>query len=372
MNRFNLPDINFLEKDPEAIEQDMLLYIEEKTGITLSNADPRRKFLQGLVLYVVQERNNLDYALKQNLLAYAEDDFLDHLGEGSNTQRLDEKGAETIIEFTLEEGRVSVLVVPAGTLISVGADMYFETIETVEVPVGQHSFLVNAICTEAGEKGNGYLPGEIATLVYPLPWVKEVKNITTSAGGAEVEENDQYADRIRLAPERFSVAGPAGAYEYWAKTASSGIVDVKALSPSDGVVDIRVLLQNGQLPSQSVLDAVLAVCSDKTRRPLTDKVTVGAPDTVLYDLNIEYYVAQSNSAVLNSVQSQVQKAFQDYLIWQKEKMGRSVDLTELIVRLKETGASRVVVNSPMYIELDRHQVAKENTVNLVFRGLADG
>lgn len=371
MNRFNLPDINFLEKDTSYIERDMLNSIEEETGITLSNADPRRSIVKALASYVSIERNNLDYALKQTLLAYAEDDFLDHKGEDTNTQRLDAKAAVTTMEFILEENRVSVLPIEAGTLFLVGENTFFETTETITVPVGQHTIQIKATCTETGEAGNGYLPGEISSLVTPLPWVKEVKNITVSAGGVDLEENDPYAERIRLAPESFSVAGPDGAYEYWAKSASQEIEDVKILNPSDGVVDIRVLLKEGHLPTQEILDLVISTCSPKNVRPLTDKVTAGAPDVVNYDVDVQYWVSQSNEAVLSSIQNQVEEAYQNYLKWQREKMGRSVDLSELITRLKEAGASRVAVNSTMYVKVEKYQVAKESVTNLVFGGLAD-
>lgn len=371
MNRFNLPDINFLDKNPADIERDILLYIEERTDITLSNADPRRKFVQSLVLYIVQERNNLDYAIKQNLLAYAEDEFLDHKGEDVSTPRLQASAAVTTMEFILEEERVSALTIEAATLFLVGEDTFFETEETIVAPVGQNTIQVKAICSEVGIKGNGYLPGEITNLVRPLPWVKSVQNITTSAGGVDTESNDPYAERIRIAPESFSVAGSEGAYKYWAKTASQEIVDVEVLSPSEGMIDIRVLLQNGELPTQEILDKVLDVCSDKSVRPLTDHVTVGAPEIVSYDVEVQYWILKSKSSVLTSILSQVDQAFQNYLIWQKSKMGRDVDLSEIIAKLKEAGAHRVAVNSPMYQLVEKHQVAKENLTNLVFGGLTD-
>lgn len=370
MNRFNLPDINFLEKDPDLIERDMLFHMESK-GFVFSNADPRRKFLQGLVLYITQERNNLDYALKQNLLAYAEDEFLDHKGEEVSTPRLGEKSAVTTMEFILEEGRVDVLSIESGTRFLVGENTFFSTDSTVVVPVGQHSVLIPATCLEAGEVGNGYLPGEITNLVDPVPWVKNVRNISVSSGGAEVEENDPYAERIRMAPESFSVAGPEGAYEYLAKSTSQQIVDVVVLNPSDGVVDIRVLLRNGEIPSQELLAGVLKVFSGKLVRPLTDKVVANGPDIVLYDADVQYWVLDSNESVLISIQEKVNAAFQDYLKWQKEKMGRDVDLSELIVRLKKAGAYRVMVNSEMYKNIEKHQVAKENNAILTFGGLTD-
>ncbi|MCT8975486.1 baseplate J/gp47 family protein [Clostridium sp. CX1] len=371
MNRFNLPDINFLEKDPEKIENDMLSYVETQTGITLSNADPRRKFIQGLVLYVTQERNNLNYALKQNLLAYAEDDFLDHKGEDVSTPRLGASAAVTTMKFIIEENRVDVLTIPKGTRFLVGDNTYFATDETLTVPAGENTIQIAATCTEAGITGNGYLPGEITNLVDPLPWVKEVKNITTSNGGVDIEDDNPYAERIRIAPESFSVAGPEGAYEYWAKTASQDIIDVKVDSPSEGTVDIRILLQDGKLPSEEMIDKVLEICSDKKIRPLTDHVTVNIPEVVNYNVDVQYWISKSKSSVLTSIQQKIQQAFQDYLIWQKSKLGRDVDLSELIARLKEAGAYRVSVNSTMYIQVEKYQVAHEDSTALRFGGLVD-
>lgn len=370
MNRFNLPDVNFLEKNPEDIESNILFSLEGK-GFALTNADPRRKFVQALVEYIVLERNNLDYAFKQNLLAYAEDEFLDHKGEDVSTHRLEDKAAVTTMEFILEPERVDMLPIPQSTRFLVGEDTFFSTDQMVLVPVGQNSVQIPTTCMETGDVGNGYLPGEITNLVDPIPWVKGVKNVTTSTGGTEIEDNDPYAERIRIAPESFSVAGPEGAYEYWAKTASQQIIDVNIDSPTEGVIDIRVLLQNGELPTEEILDDVLTICSDKKVRPLTDQVTVSAPDIVTYDVDVQYWILQSNAAVLSTIQQQINQAFQNYLVWQKEKMGRDVDLSELIARLKAAGAYRVAVNSTMYIPVEKSQVAKEAMTNFAFGGLVD-
>lgn len=252
-----------------------------------------------------------------------------------------------------------------------GEDVFFATEKITVVPVGQHRVEIFTICTETGEIGNGYLPGEITNLVDPIPWVKSVKNLTTTSGGAELEENDSYAARIRLVPESYSTAGPDGAYEYWAKTTSQQIADVKALSPSPGVIKILVLLKNGEMPSQELLNEVLAVCSDKKVRPLTDKVTATGPEIVTYDVSVQYWVLESNAALLNSIQAAVTNAFQEFLKWQREKMGRDVDLSELIVRLKAAGAHRVAVNSPMYLKISSEQVAQDNLADLDFGGLTD-
>lgn len=370
-NRFNLPDLNFLEKDPAVIEQEMLEHVSKKTGMTLQRADPRRKYLQVLTSIVSLERNRLEHALRQNRLAYANGATLDHMGEEMNTERLPAKAAITTMAFVLEPERVSTLTIPKGTLFLVGEDTYFATDEELLVPVGTNLVSIGATCTETGEKGNDYYPGEISTLVKPLPWVKEVQNTTISSSGMEEETDDAYAERIRLAPESFSVAGPELAYIYWAKSASQDIADVVADSPEEGKVDVRILMKDGRLPTTEELQLVNEALMDSSIRPLTDFVTVAPPTQVEYEAVVEYWIAKGNMTVASIIENQVNSAYQDYLKWQRSKMGRDVDLSELIARLKQAGASRVAVNSTMFIEIARTEVAKESVASLTYRGIAD-
>lgn len=371
-NRFNLPELNFLEKAPEKIEAEMLNHITEATGLTLMRADPRRKFLQGLVAFISIERNRLEHALRQNRLSYAEDDTLDHMGFEFNTERIEAKHAKTIIAVVLEEERPpQTFVLDAGELISVG-DVYFALDSPIVIPVGENEATVSATCTEAGEIGNGYLVGEISTLVRPKPYVKAVQNITVSSGGAERESDDAYAERVHLAPESFSTAGPELAYVYWAKTASTDIADAFAHSPEEGRVAVYILMQNGRLPTQLELDEVANIINDKKVRPLTDFVTYHAPEKVDYEALVTYWISSSNATVATIIQRQIEEEYQNYLMWQRSKIGRDVDLSELIRRLKNKGASRVAVNSLMYVEVDKHQVAYEMaSSSLTFGGLAD-
>ncbi|ARK26012.1 hypothetical protein SporoP37_15910 [Sporosarcina sp. P37] len=372
MSRFNLPDLYFLEKAPEVIEREMLMHVEEKTQLTLQRADPRRKFLQGLAAYISIERNNLEHSLRQNRLSYAEDNMLNHMGVEMSTERLPAKFSNTTMAFSLEEDRVDTLSIPTGTRFLVGEDIYFETTEDRLVPKGVQLFTVGAVCTQPGDIGNDFLPGEITILVEPLPYVKHVQNTTISAGGAEEEDDDAYAERIRLAPESFSVAGPDGAYIYWAKAASQNISDVQVDSSEPGIVDVRLLMKNGRLPEQEEIELVQSILMDRKVRPLTDFVRISAPTVVAYTSEVEYWIADSNASVSSIIEQQVEQAYEDYLIWQRSKMGRDVDFSELIARLKQAGASRVSVNTPMFIEVDKLSVAKETSAAINFRGLADG
>jgi len=370
-NRFNLPDITFLEKAPEKIESEMLLHVAEKTGHNLMRADPRRKFLQSLAAFVSVERNRLEHALRQNRLAYAEDNSLEHMGLEMSTERIPAKAATTTMAFILEEDRPDeAFTIDAGTLVSVG-DVYFATDTTLIIPSGTSIGAVGATCTELGDIGNDYLIGEISTLVKPTAYVKSVQNTTVSSGGAEVESDDAYAERIRLAPESFSVAGPELAYVYWAKSASADIVDVAADSPIEGHVDVYILMKEGRLPTDEELEEVSSIINDSQVRPLTDYVSIAAPEQIQYEAVATYWISKANATVASIIQAQVDAEFQEYLTWQRSKMGRDVDMSELIARLKQKGASRVAVNSTMFIEVAKNQVAIETNALLTFGGIAD-
>lgn len=79
--------------------------------------------------------------------------------------------------------------------------------------------MVKASAVSTGAIANGYKAGDISTIVDPIAYVATMVNLTETEGGADRESDEDFRERIRLAPEHFSVAGPDGAYEYWTKTA---------------------------------------------------------------------------------------------------------------------------------------------------------
>lgn len=94
-----------------------------------------------------------------------------------------------------------------------------------------------------------------------------------------------------------------GGYEYFAKSASALIADVKATSPEPGEVDVRVLLAGGELPEEEILKEVSEILNADTVRPLTDHVTVKAPETVAYNIDVTYYT-QEGGAISDDVISE--------------------------------------------------------------------
>lgn len=373
MSLANLPDVIFVTKDPKEIELNLLKAWENGGGEPLAAADPRRLFFLTLADAIARLGASNDYASKMNLLAYAVDDFLDHMGAPVNTERLKASKARTTERFILSSPQVAPILIKQGTRVTKnGTNIYFQTLEPSIIQPGQTQVDVIVECLQAGAVGNGYLAGELDTLVDPIAFVQSVVNIESTIGGAEVEENESYRERIHLAPESFSVAGPEGAYIYHAKSTSPDIIDVEPTSPEPGKVLLSILLKNGELPNQAMIDKVYEKVSDRTVRPLTDHVFVAAPEVVNYDVEATWWISSKDLVFKSNVEANVTKALNDYVLWQKSKIGRSIDPSELNAMLKNAGAKRVEITSPTYLQLTKTQLAVAKNITFTFGGVEDG
>ena len=251
---------------------------ESVSNRTLSQSDPVYLFLHSIALIIAHQRTLIDIAAKNNLLAYAEGSYLDHIGALLGVSRLDG------------------------------------------------------------------------------------------------EDDESLRERIRIAPESFSVAGPAKAYEFHARKAHPDIADVKILTPPDtepGHVEIYPLMKGGAMPDDSVLEAVRNICAADTVRPDTDYVTVKKPSAVTFTLNIDYWIDAGNSAVAVSLKQNIEQAIETWLVWQKSSLGRDINPSELTHRVIQAGAKRCVIHSPVFTVLKNSQTASCSQKLINYMGLEE-
>ena len=367
----NLENLKFVDANPEEMEIHILEIVEGLLERKLARADPLRLFLLGLEAAMIQQRLLFDQAAKMNLLAFARRGYLDHIGALVGTERLPASPATATMRLTLSAAREQAVIIPKGARITAGDNIYFALNENAIILAGELSVTASATCTENGERGNGYLPGEINRIVDPVPFWAAAENTTKSEGGADVEGDDHYRERIHEAPEKFSTAGPTLAYEYHAKAASALISDVSVESPAPGEVDVYPLLKGGVLPGEEVLTLVREKLNDRRIRPLTDKVSVKAPESVKYDMDAVYYIDRSDATEAAAIQSRAENTVQEFIAWQKEKLGRDINPTELYYRLRAAGAKRAEIRLPVFTATDRKQVAIAGNVRVTFGGLED-
>lgn len=372
--RFGRIELNFLTVDATEVENSIISTYENLTGRRLASGDPVRLFLLTLAAVIIQQRQAFNLAARQNLLTYATGEFLDHLGEFVNTRRLQASGAQTILRFTLNAPQTSAYIIPRGTRVS-DSRLIFATDEVLEIAPGETVAEVSATCETLGTVGNGLQIGELIILNDPLPSVSSVTNIDATAGGSDIESDATYAERIRLAPSSFSVAGPHDAYVYHTLAVSAQIVDVSVygLKNQPGKVFVHPLLEDGVLPNEAMLQAISEALNDETVRPITDLVLVSAPEAVNYKINLTWYLSNENLDQVAQITEAVNAAIEEFRIWQQSKIGRDINPDRLIEMVRGAGAKRMIVTEPVFTAVSQSQVAQcsiEN-VSVVYGGAED-
>jgi phage-related baseplate assembly protein len=386
-----VPEIDFAEKDPAVIQNEVILDYQAAflalTGIakTLAPGDPVRLLLLAVCDWLSQQRVIIDFTGKSNLLKYAKDDYLDNLAalHGNRTLRLQEQAAITTLRFTLTATLAFSVIVPKGTQCQAPTGIVFTTDLDAPIAAGSLSVDVGATATATGIEGNGFVPGQIASIInWNQPWGVTVTNTTETAGGSNRESDDQYRYRIWLAIESYSTCGPRAAYEFWALSAHPDIVQCVVYSAPAiaGEVHLYPLMKDSPsydngLPTPEILALVLASCSADTRRPVTDYVFAHAPTVFNYTLDMTYYVLSANEVVLSSIDKNVKQAVDDWILWQRSYVGRDLNGDELIKRCVEAGAKRVTIASPSpnFQVLAYNQLACHSTADPIinFGGFED-
>ena len=227
--------LDLIDVNGASVYTDVVTGLENSVGEPLYPGDERRIFAEALVAVLVAYVSKANDAGRQTLLRYARGQVLDAIGERLGVERIAATPATTTVKFTLSATQQNAITIPAMTRVTSDGSLYFETDDACAIPSGELSGTVTASCTTAGTVGNGIVAGELSTLVDLQPYVSTVVNVDSTAGGDDGEPytadgDDRLRERIRLAPNALSVAGPEQAYVYWAMSSDPGIVDVAAFS----------------------------------------------------------------------------------------------------------------------------------------------
>lgn len=365
--------LSFAELDIATIEASILTSYESVMQTTLYPGDPVRLFLESLAYIIAVQNQVIDLAGRQNLLAFAQGQHLDHIGQMVGTPRQSTSCATTTLRFILVEPLAFSYSIPKGTRVSSGdGKSIFATNAHTEITAGISNIDIEATAVEFGARNNGLLSGQLCQLVDPVAYIQSVSNITISILGADIESDERYRSRIQEAPEAFTCAGPVASYKSLARAVHQDIAEVSVWSPKAGVVDVRPVMKNGELPSETILKKVYDALNADTVRPITDTVIVAAPELVPYDLDVDWWLLKSHETLLTTTKKAVEAAAAQYIAWQRATPGRDINPTRLISLMEQAGARRVVVKSPAFTILTACQLAREATVRVNYIGFEDG
>lgn len=373
------PDVSFIENmTVEDIQSYYLNAMQKKykelTGreLVMQDADPIRLTAYANCLLLYQIAQYAERAGKMALLKYSYGDYLENIGALKGISRMQGTASKTRLRFTLSGKRPGTTIIPVGTRVTASDGVYFCTMDVLEIPAGNLTGEVNAECRETGTKGEGYAVGSLKVLVDPVPYVEKVENVTVTEGGTDMESDESLAERIYLAPSSWSTAGPDDAYRYWVRTFDPAVLDVRVGSDIPGEVDICFTLQNGELPGETLIEELKKYLQNEEIRPLTDKVIVHAPDVELYNIDLVYYINRSDRAKASAIQEQIQASVQEYIAWQKKKIGRDINPDQLRRMLVSAGAKRLEIRSPDFRKIPQGSIAlPEGEPQAVYGGVED-
>jgi len=372
----SLPAPEFVKNDPQAIEADLIRRFEIISKKTLHPAQIEQLYVNVLAYAYSLNLSAIQAACEKMLVRTSSGVFLDYLGDLVGTQRLVAAAAQTRIAFTRNPPDPSSapnsapVTVPAGTLVT-SADGRVTFAIDAAIDIGVNPATVTATCTEPGEQGNGWLPGQINALQSGLPVT--ASNVSTSTGGADVETDDHYRARIMSAPEAYTNAGSYGAYRHHAMSAHQSIVDVAVYGPAEGEppgqVALYPLTESG-LPSETLLAQVSEAASGERVRPLTDTVIVRSPEVV--DYAIAAALTFYTSADRTDAMARARDALDAWLDDRKRLLGVDLVPEQISAVLHVPGVYRVQVTSPALKVLERHQWGRCTGVTLTDAGAVNG
>lgn len=382
MSDIKYPDIEFLETDTETVISSMIALYEEmqraegRDNYKVRPGSPERVFISWMAAIIVQQRTLINETAKMNVPRYAakseNEEYLDSLAEiFKDTQRLPASPASATFRFYISEPQQQSTIIPAGTRISFDGVIIFATSEVLEIRAGETSGEVEAVCTQPGTVGNGLVAGQVKEVVDLFDHYQKAENITTTSGGAEKEDNESYYERMRDSMESFSTAGPINGYIYWTKTVSPAVLDVAVTSPEACYVDVRVILRDGQEATEAVLKEIEEALNASDIRPLTDIVTVSAPETVDFSVDATFWIAQPNRESAAAIEREVRAAVDSFIIWQTSKMGRDINPSYLTKLMMDAGAKRVEVRQPTFQSVADIAVGKLKSKSVLNGGLED-
>ncbi|GGM30281.1 baseplate assembly protein [Pseudomonas asuensis] len=157
---------------------------------------------------------------------------------------------------------------------------------------------------------------------------------------AVMEGDDALRERVQMAWEGLSVAGPRNAYILHARNASGQVADASAVSPSPAVVVVTVQSYIGDgTASPELLATVAEALNDDDVRPLGDRVTVQSAEILPYSVKARLYL-ENTGAESELILQTAEKNLASY-VNRRRRLGVIVARSGLDAALHVAGVSKV-------------------------------
>lgn len=197
--------------------------------------------------------------------------------------------------------------------------------------------------------------------------VQHADNTVTPPIEQIMESDLDLQNRTPEAFEGLSVAGPRGAYRFFAKSADGRVLDAEVLSPEPCYVTVVILSrENNGTASQSLLNIVTTQLNDEERRPIADRVTVQSAQIINYQIEANIYLdpypesEPIKAAALANLQTFIEN---------KHRIGVRINCSAIMSALHVEGVQRVELIKPAQdIIISKEQASYCTHINIKVAG----
>ncbi|GAA5113365.1 baseplate assembly protein [Orbus sasakiae] len=174
--------------------------------------------------------------------------------------------------------------------------------------------------------------------------VQQADNTVTPPIEQIMESDLDLQNRTPEAFEGLSVAGPRGAYRFFAKSADGRVLDAEVLSPKPCYITVVVLSrENNGVASQELLNIVTTELNDEERRPIADRVTVQSAKIIDYQIEANIYLDPYPEA--EPIKAAAIKNLINF-INNKHRIGVRINRSAIMSALHVEGVQRVELIKP--------------------------
>lgn len=157
---------------------------------------------------------------------------------------------------------------------------------------------------------------------------------------AVMESDDSLRERIQMAMEGLSTAGPRNAYIFHARSADGRVADASCISPSPAEVVVTVQSALGDGTAEpDLLATVAAYLGDEDRRPVADRLTVQSAEVLPYSVTAVLHlntVGPEAEPIRAAAETRLAA-----LVNQRRRLGLEVNRSALDAALHIEGVRRV-------------------------------
>ena len=359
-------ELELIVADPAEIFEEAKKIYKELSGNEVVPASEESYLLSTISAVLGNIKAEMNRVALENYLPFARNKRLDLKGKfyGSRGERLGANPARTTMRCHISTTVERDVVIPKGTRF-IYKTFIFISEEEYKIAKGKLYVDIPVVCETTGDIGI-ILTGEVKEIVDRYDYFESCENITEVTGGRDIENDEEYRERIEEIPESFTSAGSEGAYKFWTKRASSLVTDVTIKSPSPNTLDIYVC-NNQSLIALEEKNKIKEYLEQEDIKALNDKITIKDPSSYKYKIKIKYYLYKNAKNSKELIEKKLKENLSQYAL--SLKMGDSINSQDLIGICKaDSDIKKIEIEEPAEYTASDTTICSCEEIALTFMG----